>query len=242
VAADFQRTDTALTGAIARWRRADPGLTSVGAPDEVQLWALHEQRLLMRLRDRPALARAVLTRLRRPLARATSATLGAMADLKRLAPAHPPKRRWKVGPPLPAGTLMRYYRAAERRFGVGWHVLAAVNFVESGFDKLRNDSIAGAQGPMQFMPSTWRRYGLGGDVHDPHDAILGAANFLHASGAPASYRRALFAYNPSSLYVDAVLRYARRVRASITAFLSYYSWSVFVHTPSGRLRRLTGPR
>ena len=28
---------------------------------------------------------------------------------------------------------------------------------------------------MQFLAGTWRVYGMGGDVHDPHDAILGAA-------------------------------------------------------------------
>jgi membrane-bound lytic murein transglycosylase B len=58
---------------------------------------------------------------------------------------------------------MRHYRAAQRRFGVGWHVLAAVNMVETQFNRLRNDSTAGAQGPMQFIPSTWRAYGMGGD-------------------------------------------------------------------------------
>jgi membrane-bound lytic murein transglycosylase B len=95
---------------------------------------------------------------------------------------------------------------------------------------------------MQFLPSTWRAYGLGGDVRDPHDAIFGAANYLRAAGAPGSYRRALYAYNPSALYVDAVLRYARRIARSPSAFLTYYSWQIFVRTPSGRLRRLTGPR
>jgi hypothetical protein len=96
------------------------------------------------------------------------------------------------------------------------------------------------QGPMQFMPATWRVYGLGGDVHDPHDSILGAANFLHASGAPADMRRALHAYNPSRAYVDAVLRYARRMGADRRAFYEVYSWQVFVRTPRGD-RRVTGP-
>jgi membrane-bound lytic murein transglycosylase B len=94
---------------------------------------------------------------------------------------------------------------------------------------------------MQFLPSTWRRYGLGGDINDPHDAILGAANFLRAAGAPGNYHGALFRYNPSRLYVDAVLRYARRIRADARAFYAYYAWQVFVRTPNG-VRRLTGPR
>jgi membrane-bound lytic murein transglycosylase B len=118
--------------------------------------------------------------------------------------------------------------------------LAAVNYVESAFGKLRNASPAGAQGPMQFLPATWRAYGLGGDVHDPRDAILGAANYLHANGAPRDERRALFRYNPSPLYVDAVLRRARLIEADPRAFLVYYSRQVFVRTPSG-LRRITGP-
>ena len=77
---------------------------------------------------------------------------------------------------------------------------------------------------MQFLPATWRAYGLGGDIHDPHDAILGAANYLHQSGAPANTARALYAYNPSRLYVAAVLAYAREMRDDPLAFPAYYSW------------------
>jgi membrane-bound lytic murein transglycosylase B len=93
---------------------------------------------------------------------------------------------------------------------------------------------------MQFMPETWRAYGLGGDVHDPHDAILGAANYLHANGAPRNLRRALFRYNQSPLYVDAVLRYAARIRGDDRALYEYYARQVYVRTPSG-IRRITGP-
>jgi membrane-bound lytic murein transglycosylase B len=94
---------------------------------------------------------------------------------------------------------------------------------------------------MQFMPATWARYGLGGNVHDAHDAILGAANYLHASGAPRDIRRALHAYNPSQSYVDAVLRYARRMRADRLMFYELYNWQVFLKTRHGE-RRVTGPR
>ena len=91
---------------------------------------------------------------------------------------------------------------------------------------MRNDSVAGAQGPMQFMPATWQAYGLRGDVHDPRDAILGAANYLHANGAPGDERGALFHYNPSSLYVEAVSRYANRMRKDPLAFYAFYAWPV----------------
>ncbi|MBA3301673.1 MAG: hypothetical protein H0T15_07360, partial [Thermoleophilaceae bacterium] len=75
----------------------------------------------------------------------------------------------------------------------------------------------------------------------PRDAIMGAANLLRASGAPGSYRRALFAYNHSQLYVNAVLRYARRMQRDPTAFYAFHSWQVFVRTPAGGERRITGP-
>jgi soluble lytic murein transglycosylase-like protein len=227
-----------LRSAIDRWR-AKGDLRRGGPPSEVTLLALYHQRIHRLLTSRPGLARRALGRVPSWLEPATRDITSAHRSLARLTP--PTRRaRFRTGRALPAGILLGHYRRAQRRFGVTWQVLAAVNLVETGFNRLRNDSTAGAQGPMQFIPSTWRRYGMGGDVHDPRDAILGAANYLRASGAPANYRRALFAYNPSPLYVDAVLRYARRMRRSPWAYLAFYSWQVFVRTPSGD-RRLTGP-
>jgi membrane-bound lytic murein transglycosylase B len=208
-------------------------------PDEVTLDALYEQRIELALARRPRLAEATLRRLPGRIASQVGTNLAAKRELWRLTPVSR-RRRFRTGPALPPQTLLRYYRSAQARFGVAWNVLAAVNFVESAFNKLRNDSASGAQGPMQFVPATWRAYGLGGDVHDPHDAILGAANYLHENGAPQNNRRALFRYNPSPLYVDAVLRYARRIRSDRRAFYEYYAWQVFVRTRSG-LRRITGP-
>ena len=137
-----------------------------------------------------------------------------------------------VGPPPkivvraaePPDVLRSHYRRARKRFKVGPPLLAAVNFVESAFGRLRNRSVSGARGPMQFMPATWRAYGLGGDISDPRDAILGAANYLHANGAPRDERGALFHYNPSKHYVEAISRYARRIRADERAFYAYYAW------------------
>ena len=65
---------------------------------------------------------------------------------------------------------------------------------------------------------------------------MGAANYLRASGAPRSYRRALYAYNPSALYVDAVRRYARRIAADPRALYAFHAWSVFWGG-----ERVTGP-
>ncbi len=203
------------------------------------LLALYQQRIYVLLTERPKLADRTLARLSGSVRAEAHDTLGARRALGRLA-GPPRRRRFTTGRALPADVLLALYRKAQRRYRVSWQVLAAVNFVETGFNRLRNNSTAGAQGPMQFIPSTWRAYGRGGNIRDPHDAILGAANYLHASGAPGNYRRALFAYNPSSLYVDAVLRYARRIRRDARTYYAYYSWQIFVRTPSGT-RRLTGP-
>jgi soluble lytic murein transglycosylase-like protein len=235
LATTLNATDAGLEAAIGRWH--DRG--RAGPPADVTLYALYQQRIYIALSTRPGLAFAVLERLPRRRAAQLRDSIMARALLLRLSKPRPLKV-FRTARPRPAGVLLGYYREAERRFGVAWNVLAAVNLVESAFGKVRNASSAGAQGPMQFLPSTWRVYGLGGDVHDPHDAILGAANYLHARGAPRSYPRALYAYNPSAAYVDAVLLYSRRMRADPRAFLEYYAWQVFVRTPRG-LRRLTGP-
>ena len=234
LASALRATTADLRRAIGRWEDK-----SAAAPDDVALLALYQQRIYRLLAREDRLARATLVRLPESLRRVSGDLLAAHRELYTLTPPIA-ARTIKVGRPRPAGTLLAFYRGAERRFGVPWHVLAAVNFVESKFGKLRSVSAAGAQGPMQFMPATWRAYGLGGDVHDAHDAILGAANYLHASGAPRDLRRALHAYNPSRAYVDAVLRYARRMQADRAMFFALYNWQVFVKTPRGD-RRVTGP-
>jgi membrane-bound lytic murein transglycosylase B len=88
---------------------------------------------------------------------------------------------------------------------------------------------------MQFMPSTWAAYGRG-DVHDPHQAILAAARFLRAAGARSEERRALYRYNPSWAYVDAIERYAGRIRRSARTFAQYYARPLVVRTPEGYRR------
>jgi len=233
LASSLSSTERALAAAVDRWD------SSAAPTRELTLYALYEQRILIVLSERRATANAVLERLPPALARRVRNELTARRDLRGLSTPRP-LSAFRTGRAAPAARLLAYYREAQRRFGVGWHVLAAVNYVESAFNKLRNSSTAGAQGPMQFIPSTWRGYGLGGDVHDPHDAILGAANYLHANGAPGAYGRALYRYNPSSRYVDAVLRYARRFRADPRAFAVLYARQVFVRTPRG-LVRITGP-
>jgi hypothetical protein len=237
-AARLTATTRSLHRAVAEWR----GTGTARQPRELRLWALDQQRLYLRLGLAPrSTGDAIVARLTADLRAEARDVLRARRALVRLtAPTTLPLSAFRTGPAAPADRLLAFDREAERRFGVPWHVLAAVNFVETAFGKVRSRSSAGAQGPMQFLPATWRVYGLGGDVHDPHDAILGAANMLRANGAPRKLRRALYAYNHSDRYVDAVVAYAAVIRRSRTAYYGFHAWQVFVRTASG-YRRLTDP-
>jgi membrane-bound lytic murein transglycosylase B len=234
-AAALVSTDASLRGAIDHWLASG----AARPPQDVTLYTLYEQRLYRTLARNQPFAAATLARLPASLAPAARDVVTARRELFALTPPTP-RIRIHVGPAAPPAKLRAWYLEATRRFGVDPSLLAAINMVESAFGRVRSPSGAGAQGPMQFLPDTWRRYGLGGDVHDPHDAILGAANYLHANGAPRRTWNALWHYNPSRLYVDAVLRTARRMRSDRRAFYAFYSWQVFVRTPRGDVR-LTGP-
>ena len=192
------------------------------------------QKIELKLSDDPALARRVIRLLPAPLARDVTDDVLAHRELARLTPARP-LSAFRPGPAAAAAKLRAFYAEAERRSGVAWQLLAAVNFVESDFGRLRETSVAGAQGPMQFMPSTWTGYGRG-DIHDPQAAILAAGRFLRAAGAPTAERRALYRYNPSAAYVDAVERYAGRIRRTPRAFRQYYARPIVVRTPEGYRR------
>jgi soluble lytic murein transglycosylase-like protein len=139
---------------------------------------------------------------------------------------------WKIVKAPPPEQLRGYYSEAERSFSVPWYYLAAIHFIETDFSRVASDSPAGAQGPMQFIPSTWAAYGQG-DVHDTHDAILAAARYLKASGAPGDMPRAIHSYNPDGRYVTAVMRYAANMQADQRAFVGYYHWRVYVQTKQG---------
>ena len=101
------------------------------------------------------------------------------------------------------------------QYGVRWEVLAAINEIETDYGRNLNVSYAGALGWMQFMPSTWKMYGVDAnqdgekDPYNPVDAIFAAARYLRAAGADKDLRRAIFAYNHADWYVDSVLLRAR---------------------------------
>jgi murein DD-endopeptidase MepM/ murein hydrolase activator NlpD len=113
--------------------------------------------------------------------------------------------------------LLPIYQAAGIQYGVRWEVLAAINEIETDYGRNLNVSTAGAVGWMQFMPSTWRAYGVdanGDEIQDPYnpaDAIFAAARYLRAAGADTDLRKAIFAYNHADWYVDSVILRARLI-------------------------------
>ncbi|GGS51688.1 hypothetical protein GCM10010156_07920 [Planobispora rosea] len=120
--------------------------------------------------------------------------------------------RATVGRP---GTYLELYRrSAEVCPGLSWTVLAAIGQVESSHGRNNGPSSAGAQGPMQFMPATWKAYGVDGDgdgvadIWSPYDAVPSAANYLCANGAGQGGKKlekAVWFYNHSWSYVRKVL-------------------------------------
>ena len=123
-------------------------------------------------------------------------------------------RRESAGLPFPA--LQSLWQRAGATYGIPWQVLGAINKVESNFGSNMGPSSAGAIGWMQFMPSTWERWGMdanGDGVSDPwnpDDAIFAAARYLAAAGGRTDIARGIFAYNHAQWYVDEILGLARQ--------------------------------
>ena len=134
---------------------------------------------------------------------------------------------------IPAAFLAMYQRAADTCPGLSWTVLAAIGKVETNHARstapgvLSGANFAGAAGPMQFgiggkAGNTWAAYGVDGsqppdgvaDVYDPADAIMTAARYLCANGAPQRLEQAILAYNHAGWYVDKVMAQAQRYAAA----------------------------
>jgi murein DD-endopeptidase MepM/ murein hydrolase activator NlpD len=117
----------------------------------------------------------------------------------------------RESPGLPSQTLHGIWQRAGASYGIPWQVLAAINKIESNFGRNMGPSSAGAVGWMQFMPSTWMRWGVDADGDgvanpwDPEDAVFSAARYLAAAGARDDLARAVFAYNHADWYVQQVL-------------------------------------
>lgn len=150
----------------------------------------------------------------------TAAPATSAAPAFQLPPPGTPRQNSLNAPPvsIPA-PWMTAYKGAGARFGVPWTLLAGIGMEETAQGRNIATSYAGAQGPMQFLPATFKSFAIDGDgdgtkdINSVPDAIYTAANYLVKSGAKngaAGVRKAILAYNHATWYVNDVLYYAQQ--------------------------------
>jgi len=215
LASEITRAETAIRDPATR-------------PSQLRALGRAQQRAYRALVRQPRLLPEVLALVPPALRRTVKANALAGAELRKLNRPASRLPRWRIVAPAPATALLASYRVAGAKLAVPWQYLAAIHLVETRMGRIRGTSSAGARGPMQFLPATWRRYGgRGRNIDATGDAVLAAARLLRANGAPANMAAALYAYNPSRRYVRAVTAYAEQMRADQRAFLGYSQWQVY---------------
>ncbi|WP_370455617.1 transglycosylase SLT domain-containing protein [Synechococcus sp. RSCCF101] len=226
------------TAALLAW--VEEALRDPGTPDQQLPRLGHQQQVIYRVlsRDEPRSRRvlALLPDRWRPVAERHLAARREFLAMHRRS--RPPERlpAWRIRAPEPPEQLLAHYRKAEAATGIAWEVLAAVNLVETAMGRIDGVSVANAQGPMQFLPTTWAEAGIGrGDIRDPHDAIQAAARYLVRRGGLEDIRRGLWGYNNSDRYGRAVLHYAALMEEDERAFTGLYHWEVHFASARGDL-------
>jgi murein DD-endopeptidase MepM/ murein hydrolase activator NlpD len=137
--------------------------------------------------------------------------------------------------------LLGLWQGAGAAYGIPWQVLAAINKVESDFGRNMGPSSAGAVGWMQFMPSTWLRWGWDfdgdgfADPWAPRDSIYSAARYLAAAGGASDIAGAVYSYNHAQWYVGEVLSLAQVFGSSSTLTFELDGLEVSLHRAERRL-------
>ena len=133
--------------------------------------------------------------------------------------------------------LLPIYQAAGTAYGIPWQVLAAINEVETDYGRDLSVSSAGAEGWMQFLPSSWAQYGVDAngdgfiDPYNPADAIFAAARYLRAAGGDTSIKAAIFSYNHSQAYVESVMLRAQLLGGTPSELLGAITGLTEAHFP-----------
>ena len=199
----------------------------------------HQQQVIYRvLSANPTLSSQVIAALPAEWRSVAERHLAARGEFLRMGRSRRPTvlPAWRIIAPEPAENLLAYYRKAELATGIEWEVLAAVNLVETGMGRIDGISVANAQGPMQFLPTTWAEAGIGhGNIRDPHDAIQAAARYLVRRGGLRDIRQGLWGYNNSDYYGRAVLLYASLMQEDPRAYIGLYHWEIHFNAADGDL-------
>ncbi len=225
---------------VAQIVAAERAISDASTPPAALAAAGHLQQVAYRtLTTRPRWDAAVRKALPKDLVRVVSDNVASRREFRSMHPStrtglHPDLPPWRIVPAAPAERLLAHYREAEARFGVDWAYLAAINLIETSMGRIRGTSVAGAQGPMQFIPSTWAIHGRG-DINSTRDSILAAGRFLRAHGftRPGGKGDALYRYNNSRAYVRGVSLVAKLMQRRPRAFYGYYHWKVYYLTRYG---------
>lgn len=219
----------------AQLKRVETAVRNPATPAaDLPALGLDQQVAYRQLANQPAWRADVLAALPAALRTTVEANVDAelkMASMVKKRPDTFPK--WRIVTPKPPAEVLAAHQAAGADIGVPWPILAAINLVETRMGRIRGVSTAGARGPMQFLPATWTQYGAGGDIEDLTDASRAAARLLKRNGVNGNPREAVWSYNHSYAYVDAVLAYARIMTDDPKAFLGYHGWQVFYRHASG---------
>ena len=204
-------------------------------PDARRVWGKRQQFLYRVLAANPGWAEEALPLVDAATAGAAEANFTARQELSELVRSYTPGNElpaWAINAPRDPEELLEYYHEAAEATDVPWEVLAAINLVETRMGRIDGKSVAGAVGPMQFLPSTWEEC-CEGDPTIDQDAIRGAAEYLVDRGALTDIRRALRGYNPSEHYVKAISAYASVMSQDPAAYYGYHAWDVYFLTSAG---------
>ena len=205
---------------------------------EASQWGQRQQRLYRVLAENPDWGNAVIaavsdeSRFGVEQNWAARQALSSLVKSAKLADSLP---AWQLREPLPVEELMAYYREAEAQTGIPWSYLAAINLVETRMGRIEGFSTAGATGPMQFLPSTWAEC-CEGDPTIDRDAIIGAGVYLVLVGGASDIQKALYRYNNSDRYVNAVTAYAEVMAKDELAYRGYHAWQVYFLSSAGLIR------
>jgi soluble lytic murein transglycosylase-like protein len=193
--------------------RFDP--TRAGLPDEERVRMPARRAVIGAVTSVAVVALAILAGVAQATPSAPAAPRAAAADTPTAAPADVAAAADApvVGPTDARADAALYANAAATCPGLPASVLAAIHQVETRSAARGEVSSAGARGPMQFLPTTWSRYGFDAngdgraDIEDLVDAVYSAASYLCANGGAEAdgLRSALWNYNHSWAYVEQVL-------------------------------------